>query len=246
MKYTEYSKIAKRYDKNPIRHNQPKEKRIGEILQTRKGIINILDLACGTGNFLKAQQEYFRSRRLHWHGCDLSEEMLKIAKRKVKNVDLKKADAAKLLYPANNFDMISCNWAFQHFANKTKAVKEIYRILKPTGILIFKNISPEMMPLWWVYTLFPSTMQIDKERFWSNKKLYSQFEKGGFHVEIKVEFSMKKKSYEEIYFDAKNRDTSHLTMISETEYQTGLKKIKEMRKNKFVDQFAIIELIGRK
>lgn len=246
MKLAEYSKIAKRYDKNPIRHNQPKEKRIGEILRNRKGIINILDLACGTGNFLKAQQEYFNNPRLHWHGCDLSEEMLKIAKRKVINVDLKKADAVKLPYPANYFDMISCNWAFQHFTNKTKAVKEIYRTLKPGGILIMKNISPEMMPLWWIYTLFPSTKQIDRERFWSNKKLYSQFEKIGFQVEIKVEFSMKNKSYEEIYFDVKNRDTSHLTMISETEYQVGLKRIKEMSKEKFVYQFAIIELIGRK
>jgi len=246
MKLTEYSKIAKRYDKNPIRHNQPKEKRIGEILRNRKGIINILDLACGTGNFLKAQQGYFKNPRLYWHGCDLSEEMFNIAKRKVKNVDLKKADAAKLPYPANYFDMISCNWAFQHFADKTKSIKEIYRILKPNGIFIFKNISPEMMPLWWVYALFLSTRQIDRERFWSNKKLYSQFEKIGFQVEIKVEFSMKKKSYEEIYFDVKNRDTSHLTMISENEYKAGLKKIKEMRKEKFVDQFAFIELIGRK
>ena len=246
MKHAEYSKIAKRYDKNPIRHNQPKEKHIEELLKFRRGRIDILDLACGTGNFLKAQEQYFKNPRLHWHGCDLSEEMLKIAKRKVKNVDLKKADAAKLPYPANYFDLITCHWAFQHFANKSKAVKEIYRTLKQNGTLIMRNISPEMMPLWWVYTLFPSTRQIDRERFWSNKKLYSQFEKIGFHVGIKIEFSMKRKSYEEIYFDAKNRDTSHLTMISETEYQNGLKKIKEMWEEKFVDQFAIIELIGRK
>ena len=246
MILAEYSKIAKRYDKNPIRHNQPKEKRIEELLKFHKGIIKILDLACGTGNFLKAQQEYFKNPRLHWYGCDLSEEMLKIAMKKVKNVDLTKANAAKLPYPANCFDMLSCNFAFQHFANKTKAVKEIYRTLKPNGILIMKNISPEMMPMWWIYTFFPSTIQIDRERFWSNKKLHSQFEKIGFQVEIKVEFSMKRKSYEEVYFDVKNRDISHLNIISETEYQTGLKKIQEKRKEKFVNQFALIELVARK
>jgi ubiquinone/menaquinone biosynthesis C-methylase UbiE len=246
MKHAEYSKIANRYDKNPIRHNQPKEKHIEELLKLNKGKISILDLACGTGNYLKAQQQYFKSPKLHWYGCDLSEGMLKIAKKKVRNVDLKIADAAKLPYPENHFDLIACNWAFQHFANKSKAVLEIHRTLKTNGILVMKNISPEMMPMWWVYTFFASSKKIDKERFWNNKKLFLEFEKIGFKVELKIDFMMKRKPLKEIYFDVKNRDTSHLTMISETEYQTGMKKIKKMRKKDYLDQFTYLEFVGRK
>ena len=109
-----------------------------------------------------------------------------------------------------------------------------------------KNISIEMMPLWWMYTFFPSTQKIDRERFWSNKKLYKQFEKIGFDVEIKVTLSMKKQLFEGIYNEAKNRDSSQLTLIGEKEYQIGLKKIKELRKEKYFGQFALLKLIGRK
>ena len=80
MRIAKYSQIAKHYDKNPVRHNQPKEKQIDEFLHRQKGRIYILDLACGTGNFLKAQQQYFKSPKINWFGCDLSKEMLKIAK----------------------------------------------------------------------------------------------------------------------------------------------------------------------
>jgi ubiquinone/menaquinone biosynthesis C-methylase UbiE len=246
MIIAEYSKIAKCYDKNPVRLNQPKEKYIEELLKTQTGRINILDMACGTGNFIKAQQQYFKSSRLHWYGCDLSEEMLSIAKKKLKNVDLMIADAAKLPYSSNHFDYVSCNWAFQHFADKLSAIREIYRVLKPNGIFVMKNISPELMPLWWVFTLFPSSKKIDRRRFWSNKKLFTQFEKGGFKIEVKVEFSMNRRSFKEIYFDVKNRDISHLTMISESEYKSGLQKIKEKRNETFIDQFTKFEMIGRK
>lgn len=246
MKTAEYSKIAKRYDKNPVRHNQPKEKHIEELLNINKGIINILDLACGTGNYLKAQQQYFKSSRIHWFGCDLSTAMLKFAEKKLKGVNLKIADAAYLPYPSNFFDLVSCNWAFQHFTDKNSAVREIYRVLKPKGIFIMKNISPELMPKWWIYNLFPSTKKIDKERFWSNKKLFTQFEKAGFEVVLNINFTMKRRSYEEIYFDVKNRDTSHLTMISEAEYKSGLQKIKSSKKNTFIDLFTQLVLDCKK
>ncbi|NWF90821.1 MAG: methyltransferase domain-containing protein, partial [Ignavibacteriaceae bacterium] len=118
MMTAEYSKIAKRYDKNPVRLQQPKEKYIDELLKTKKGKLCFLDLACGTGNFLKAQKKYFKDSRIHWYGCDKSMEMLEIAKSKLSGVDLMIADAAKLPYQSNYFDFVSCNWAFQHFTNK--------------------------------------------------------------------------------------------------------------------------------
>jgi ubiquinone/menaquinone biosynthesis C-methylase UbiE len=246
MKLTDYSKIAPRYDKNPIRHSQPREKFIDNILKSSTSAIYVLDLACGTGNYILAQQNYYKQKRIHWYGCDLSEDMLNIAKDKVKNTRFQNANAEMLPYQSNQFDLITCNWAFHHFVYKNKAVREIYRVLKRNGAVILKNISPELMPLWWIYGLFPSTKQNDKNRYWSNKKLFSKFEENGFEVEEKITVTMKRQSFDEMFKEAKNRDSSQLTLIGEDEYKRGLKRITEMKNQECMTQFAFLELIGTK
>lgn len=55
---TNYTKIAPNYDKNPIRAKGVDEE-IKKILQKQKNKIRVLDLACGTGNYLKTQSEYY-------------------------------------------------------------------------------------------------------------------------------------------------------------------------------------------
>ena len=64
MKRTEYSKIAPKYDKNPIRHVQLRDPHIAKILKPQTGDFGVLDLACGTDSFLCSQQNYLNSDRL--------------------------------------------------------------------------------------------------------------------------------------------------------------------------------------
>jgi predicted SAM-dependent methyltransferase len=49
-----------------------------------------------------------------------------------------KADICNLPFNDNSFDIIFCNHVLEHIANDTKAMQELYRVLKPDGMGIFQ------------------------------------------------------------------------------------------------------------
>ena len=49
-----------------------------------------------------------------------------------------KADICDLPFEANSFDVILCNHVLEHIPNDTKAMEELYRVLKPSGWGIFQ------------------------------------------------------------------------------------------------------------
>lgn len=49
-----------------------------------------------------------------------------------------KADICNLPFEDNSFDVILCNHVLEHIPNDTKAMQELYRILKPGGMGIFQ------------------------------------------------------------------------------------------------------------
>ena len=49
-----------------------------------------------------------------------------------------KADICDLPFKENEFDVVFCNHVLEHISNDTKAMKELYRVLKPGGFGIFQ------------------------------------------------------------------------------------------------------------
>lgn len=49
-----------------------------------------------------------------------------------------KADICNLPFADNTYDMILCNHVLEHITNDTKAINEIYRVLKPGGMAIMQ------------------------------------------------------------------------------------------------------------
>jgi len=49
-----------------------------------------------------------------------------------------KADICNLPFPDNSYDIIFCNHVLEHIPDDTKAMQELYRILKPGGMGIFQ------------------------------------------------------------------------------------------------------------
>jgi ubiquinone/menaquinone biosynthesis C-methylase UbiE len=76
MRITDYSKVAGNYDKNKVRHDIPKDELIENLYKTDSANFTVLDLSCGTGNYLKRQiMEYPLSRyKIKWIGVDKSRE----------------------------------------------------------------------------------------------------------------------------------------------------------------------------
>lgn len=92
----------------------------------------ILDLGCGTGSVLSLLLEQKSS--VHAFGLDLSDEMLAVAKQKLgEEVELMQGDAERLPYEDNSFEVVICIESFHHYPNPSKALDEVYRVLKPKG-----------------------------------------------------------------------------------------------------------------
>ncbi len=225
MKKTDYSKIADRYDKNKIRHLIERDQIIDHLPCCRD--LRVLDLGCGTGNYLEAQTRYFQSdnkRKIFWFGADASEDMLAVAKAKKIKAEFFHARAEDLPFEESLFDYIICRFAFHHFTEKDAALKEIGRVLRIGGKFRLENMLPEESQNWLLYKYFPSSKKYDEERFWPINKLASGLEKLGLKTQIeKIPVPAVKLS--EFHEEMSIRDISHLNLISDDEYQSGMERL---------------------
>jgi len=97
---------------------------------------NILEVGIGTGNNI----DYYNTNA-KVVGVDFSEKMLEKAKEKLnkshkKNISLKQMDVEKLNFKDNSFDYVVTSCVFCSVPHPIKGLKEIRRVLKPTGRLI--------------------------------------------------------------------------------------------------------------
>ena len=224
MLKTNYKTVAKVYDKNKTRTAFAKDNDLEQLIADKEDI-TVLDLACGTGNWLVSQQTYFDDNKIKWIGLDASEDMLKLAKEKNINVEFihSKAESMELKSKA---DLIVCNFAFHHFEDKKTALEKIFTTLNDKGIFKYRNIEPEFLKDWWVYKYCPETYYEDFQRFWSKDLLCYELSKAGFtNISVKREYFESYKNIEVLYENYKRRDASQLAMIGDKEYQQGLKRI---------------------
>lgn len=91
----------------------------------------ILDLCCGTGDFSKIISKLSPTSKVI--GLDFSAKMLKTAKQKNPQMTFIQGDCTYLPFKDNEFDYITIGFGLRNIANRTKAISEIYRILKPQG-----------------------------------------------------------------------------------------------------------------
>ena len=97
----------------------------------------VLDIGCGAGvDTLVAAIMVGTEGRVT--GIDLIPEMLKRArtnfkKTSLKNVTLREGSAEKLPFPDETFDVVISNGVFNLIPDKAKALREVFRVLKPSG-----------------------------------------------------------------------------------------------------------------
>lgn len=250
MKTTDYSKVAGNYDKNKVRHDIPKDETIGNLYKISDIDFTVLDLSCGTGNYLKRQiMEYpFPEYKIKWIGIDKSEDMIKMAKNKDLNADLMVSGADAIPLKDNSVNYIKNRFAFHHYLEKEKAVREMNRILKQNGVLSILNLNHEYMRHSWVYKYFPGAIELDNERFPEITELYKLLENNGFDISVNIWVEVKKFKYKNIIEETRNKDMSQLQIITEDEYQEGLNRMEEESKiaKEIIGDIAFTEIYGEK
>ncbi len=112
-----------------------------------KGTENVLDLGCGTGAFSVYLKQNFKNISLtSVDGSDLMIKRLnqKIIKNKL-SINTKKGFAENLPYEDNTFDIIYAIFLFSYIPPtiKPSAFKEINRVLKSDGKLVFIDIEEQ-------------------------------------------------------------------------------------------------------
>jgi len=130
----EYSFIAKAYD--PLLyffiHSLRKEV-MNMILDYKEK--SILDLCCGTGDQLKLLA---KNNFKNLHCLDMSEDMLREAKKNNFNIKIYEEDAIKTNFSDESFDLILISFAVHEKDKVTQEnfLNEAYRILKKNGSLL--------------------------------------------------------------------------------------------------------------
>ena len=105
----------------------------------------VLDVACGTGTVarLAAEQVGSTGRVV---GLDVSAGMLTVARSipsPARQIEWKEGDAQSLPFPDCSFDIVTCQLGLQFFPDRAKALREMKRVLVPSGrvaILVWRPI----------------------------------------------------------------------------------------------------------
>ena len=103
-------------------------------------------------------------------------------------VDIK-ADILDLPFDDNSFDIILCNHVLEHIEDDTKAMSELYRVLKPNGMGIFQI--PQDLSLEKTYEDFSITSEEERMKHFGQydhvriygKDYFDRLRKVGFKVE---------------------------------------------------------------
>ena len=121
--------------KNNLRWNR-ETKDIPKILSRK----TVLELGVGNGKTLKSILSQKPKRII---ALDFSSESLKIINKEYPNIRTINSNITSIPLEDNHFDVVMCYFTLNNLLKKDRvlAIKEIYRVLKNKGVLLFQDFS---------------------------------------------------------------------------------------------------------
>ena len=120
--------------------------------------LNVLDVACGTGDFtIEIARKVPQGSTVV--GMDISDGMIAVGLEKLAKLGidaaLEVADCEALPYEDNTFDRISVGFGVRNFEHLELGLSEMYRVLAPGGKLVILELSvPSNAFIRWCYKLY--------------------------------------------------------------------------------------------
>ncbi|MBR4557174.1 MAG: class I SAM-dependent methyltransferase [Clostridiales bacterium] len=100
----------------------------------------LLDCGCGTAPMISLLYEKYPEK--HYTGIDLTPQMIEVAKaKKLPGVVFVVGDSEKLPFESDSFDAVICCESFHHYPNVQDFFNSVYRVLRPGGRLILRDMT---------------------------------------------------------------------------------------------------------
>lgn len=93
----------------------------------------LLDVACGAGLLLDAAER----RGLRVTGIDLSQQALRLARKRTREAELLLANVEQLPFAAGSFDHVTCLGSLERFLDRERALAEMHRVGTPAAQYCF-------------------------------------------------------------------------------------------------------------
>ena len=100
--------------------------------------MKLLDVGCGDGLDLV----HYKELGVEVFGIDASEKLVVIATNRLPDADIKIGNFKQLPYENNLFDAVLSKYAIQTSPDMTSVFREIYRVLKPGGTMLYLVTHP--------------------------------------------------------------------------------------------------------
>lgn len=138
----EFTRAAKNYDGSHAGVYKMCRKDYPDILAEikKEPFERLLDIGCGTAPMITLLTEEFPDK--HYVGIDLTPAMIDVArKKKLPHAEFVVGDAEHLPFEADSFDVAICSESFHHYPNPQAFFDSVYRVLKPGGRLILRDVT---------------------------------------------------------------------------------------------------------
>jgi ubiquinone/menaquinone biosynthesis C-methylase UbiE len=187
----------------------------------------LLDLGCGTGRFTVPLAEQLGVSVI---GIDPSQKMLREAARHTRSprIAYVEGSAESIPLAASVAALIFMSNAIHHVTSVDKALREMWRVLQPHGIVFIRNYSLENLESLHYLAFFPEALHISRNMIWPRSTLVEHFTSRGFaqlsHGTVQQEASPDVGAY---LRKIESRVYSDLTLISDEAFDRGIARMKE-------------------
>ncbi len=147
----EFSKAAEVYETDQAGVYKMCKKDYPDVLAEleKEDFTDLLDCGCGTAPMLTLLKEKYPDKR--YTGIDLTPKMIEVARsKKMPGVELVVGDCEKLPFQDNSFDAVICCQSFHHYPNVQDFFNSVYRVLRPGGRLVLRDMTAKSAPVRWL------------------------------------------------------------------------------------------------
>lgn len=147
----EFDRAAQKFDNSNLSVYNMCHKDYPDVLEEvcKEPCESLLDAGCGTGAMLQLFCKDCPNKK--YVGIDLSEKMIQVArKKKLSNVRFVVGDCENLPFEDNCFDVVTCSMSFHHYPNPEDFFHSLFRVLKPGGRFILRDVASKSNLLMWL------------------------------------------------------------------------------------------------